>query len=61
MVWLFLPRFSLEFANAKVQENHEGLKINGTRQRVAYTDGVNLLKDNINSIQETQKPLRRLV
>jgi hypothetical protein len=51
----------LEFAIAKVQENHEGLKINGARQRVAHTDGVNLLKDNINCIQETQKPLRRLV
>jgi hypothetical protein len=51
----------LEFAIAKVQENHEGLKINGTRQRVAYTDGVNLVKDYINSIQEIQNPLRRLV
>ena len=46
-------QFSLESAIAKVQQNHEKVKINGTRHRVAYTDGVNLLKDNINSIQET--------
>jgi len=52
----FLTALWFEYAIAKVQENH-GLKINGTCQLVAYTDGINLLKDNINSTQETQNPL----
>jgi hypothetical protein len=58
---VFSLRCNLQYAIAKVQENQEGLKINGTRQLVAYTDGVNLLKDNINSMKKTHKPLRKLV
>jgi hypothetical protein len=31
----------------KVQENHAGLKLNGTHQLLAYADDENLLGDNV--------------
>jgi hypothetical protein len=44
--------FASEYAIRKGQENHLGLKLNGTHQLLAYADYVNLLEDNINSINE---------
>jgi hypothetical protein len=39
-----------------VQENQVGLKFNGTHQLLAYADDVNLLGDNIDTIEKkTQK------
>jgi hypothetical protein len=41
-----------------------GLKLNGTHQFLAYTDGVNLLGDNIDTIKKNTDTLmlvRRLV
>jgi hypothetical protein len=32
-----------------------GLKLNGTHQFLAYTDDVNLLRDNVDTIKKTQK------
>jgi hypothetical protein len=49
-----LYNFSLEYAIKKVQVNQVGLKLNGTYQLLAYADEVNLLADNVNTIQ-TQK------
>jgi hypothetical protein len=41
---------ALEYAITKVQGNQVGLKLNGTHQLLAYADDVNLLGDDIDTI-----------
>jgi retron-type reverse transcriptase len=47
-----LFNFALEYPIRKVQENHAGLKFNGTHQLLAYADDVNLLGDNLDAINK---------
>jgi hypothetical protein len=49
--------FALECDVRKVQENQVGLKLNGTQQLLAYADDVNLLEDNIDTIEKNTKTL----
>jgi hypothetical protein len=49
--------FALEYAIVKVQEIQVGLKLNGTHQFLAYADDVNLLGDNIDTINKHTETL----
>jgi hypothetical protein len=50
-----LFNFALDYAIRKVQENQAGLKLNRTHNLLAYADDVNLLRDNINTINKNAK------
>jgi hypothetical protein len=49
-----LLNIAVEYAIRKVQENHLGLKLNGTHQLLAYVDDVNLLGDNICTVKKNK-------
>jgi hypothetical protein len=52
VLMLLLFNFGLEYAIMKVQENQVGLKSIWTHQLLVYADDVNLLGDEIDTIQK---------
>jgi hypothetical protein len=52
-----LFNFALQHAIRKVQETQVELKLKGTHQLLAYADDVNLLTDNIDTINKTTDTL----
>ena len=43
--------FALEYATRKIQETNLGLDMNGTLQVLAYADDINLIGDDIRTIE----------
>jgi hypothetical protein len=52
-----LFNFTLQYAIRRVQDKQEGLKLKGTHQLLAYADDVNILGQNIDTIQKNTEAL----
>jgi hypothetical protein len=53
--------FALEYAIWKVQENQEKLKANGTHQLLISVDGMNIVGENVNTINKRRGMLATIL
>jgi hypothetical protein len=52
-----LFNFALEYTIRAVQENQEGLKLSGICQLLAYGDDLNIMAENIDTINKNKETL----
>jgi hypothetical protein len=52
-----LFKFALECAIRNVQEDQEGMELNETHQLLVYSDGVNIMGKNLNTVKRTTEVL----
>jgi hypothetical protein len=52
-----LFNFALKHAIRRVQGNQEGLKLNQTHPLLAYADGINIVGENLDTIQNNTEAL----
>jgi hypothetical protein len=53
----FLLNFALEYAIRRVQENQQRLILTGIHQLLAYADDVNMVEENIDTMQKNTDAL----
>ena len=53
----FFFNFPLDFAIRRVQVNQDGLKLNGTHQRLVYAGDVDILGGSVHTIKENAEAL----
>jgi hypothetical protein len=54
-----LFNFALEYTIRRIQENKEGLKLNGTHQLLTCADDINTVRENIDNINKNTGTLVR--
>jgi hypothetical protein len=52
-----LFNFALEYIIRRVQENQEGLKLNGTHQLLAYADDINIVTESTDTTKKGTETL----